>query len=327
MKRQCKNKNKYPNYTGKHREVTSVLRSEDGCMVFSEKNENGKIVYRKTNLKDLNIKPNKTGRRGFNSGRDLQLLKNNVVDYDYTGKLFMYCIHQEDQKLLPISEFSFNRTYPHMIVNQLRQSVQPFCKESKQKFVNGPSNKLRSSTQMREGSQGSRTRGLLTALCNETKMPTDEEIFQKFNSRCFKTGKILDINDRSSWQIDHLMPASGYNPLNYNTATLLSKDANQEKNDRHPLDFYGKKKLEKLCSILNFDIHQIDDINYVLNDKVLNYFSKNFEDVMIKWSQINRNKKSFSKYIIKEVARIEKKDIYGKHKELITKLKDYENKI
>ena len=70
MRRERKNNNKYPNFSNIKREVTSVLRDIDGFMVFSEM-INGQLFYRKTNLKDINIKPDKTGRRRFNKGKHL----------------------------------------------------------------------------------------------------------------------------------------------------------------------------------------------------------------------------------------------------------------
>jgi hypothetical protein len=92
----------------------------------------------------------------------------------------MYCLHSLKQDLLLVSEFSFNKSYPHLIVNEYGQSIQPFCKESKKIFVNENSNKKRTSDQHVEGSQGSRTRGLVTALCYGENVPTGEELFKKF---------------------------------------------------------------------------------------------------------------------------------------------------
>jgi hypothetical protein len=124
------------------------------------------------------------------------------------------------------------------------------------------------------------------------------------------------------------MPASGYNPLNKHTAVLLSKESNQEKNDRHPLTFYGETKFRELCGILMFNINEVMDENYILNDTVLYYFHDNFNTVMKKWYfEINRNKNSFKKYLKKEISRIQKKDIYGRHTNLLNKMKEYEKKL
>jgi len=328
MRRKKEHTNQYPNFSNVYREVTSVLRDVNGFMVFSEIID-GQLFYRKTNLKDINIKPNKTGRRGFDKRYHLPILKSNIVEFDYKGELYMFCLHMENQILLPISEFSTNKTYSHLIIDKIGNSIQPFCKESKRKYVNGPSNKKRTKTQHCESSQGSRTRGLVSAMAyGDLKIPSIEELFKKFNNRCFKTGKILDITDTNSYQIDHFMPASGYWSLNKNTATLLSKEANQSKNDKHPITFYGLEKTIELCKILNFPFEKIQDELYILNDDALVYLNSNFNSIIETWfKKICRNKVSFKKYINREIKRIVKLDKYNKHGKLIEKLKNYERKL
>jgi hypothetical protein len=325
-KREIKNIIPKPNYVGVLRQVHGVLRNHEGFMVFSviEKSE---VIYKLTNILDLPIKPNNIGRRGFDK-RWISFLQSHILDSNYRGDLFMYCTHQKEQKLLSISNFTINKkNTQYYRVDTNGFPYQPYCKESKRLYQNGPGNKLRTSDQHIEGSQGSRTRGLLTAICCDNKLPSIEELFIKFNSRCFDTGKLLDINDRGSFEIDHLMPASGYHPLNTQTAVLLCTESNQKKNDIHPLKFYGVEKLIKLCSLLDFNIEDIKDDNYILNDKVLYYFNDNFEYVMNLWYGKNRNKKSFNKYLIKETNRISRKDIYSRHKQLIKKLEEYGNAI
>jgi len=326
-KRKIKNFIPKPNYVGRFRHVHGVLRNQDGFMVFSVF-ENGEVIYKLTDVIDLPIKPNSIGRRGFNN-KWLNHLSFRVVCDNYKGDLYMYCTHQESQKLLPISEFTINRANKQFYRSDRNGfPYQPYCKESKRLYQNQPGNKLRTKTQLVEGSQGSRTRGLLTSMCVDNKPPTIKDLFETFGSRCFYSGKLLDINDRGSYELDHLMPASGYNPLNKKTTVLLSKEANQKKNDNHPLMFYGEKKLRELCDLLGFDINKIMDENYILNDDVLYYFNDNFDIVMYKWHfEVNRNKNSFKKYLIKEISRIQKKDIYGRHTNLLNKIKEYEEKI
>jgi hypothetical protein len=124
------------------------------------------------------------------------------------------------------------------------------------------------------------------------------------------------------------MPASGYWSLNKNTATLLSKDANQSKNDKHPITFYGVEKTMELCEILNFPYEKINNELYILNDDALFYFNINFNNVIETWYQkICRNKVSFKKYLNKEIKRIVRLDKYNKHGKLIEKLKNYERRM
>lgn len=326
-KRKIKNIIPKPNYIGKFRQIHGVLRNNKGFMIFSVI-ENGNVIYKLTDVLDLPIKPNNIGRREFNK-KWLTFLESHVVNDNYIGDLFMYCTHQEDQKLLSINEYTINRnTKQFHRLNKDGLPVQPYCKESKKLYQNGYGNKMRTSEQYIEGSQGSRTRGLLTSLCCDTSLSSIKIIFAKYGGRCFATGKILDINERGSYQIDHMMAASGYHPLNDKNVVLLSTDANQEKNDQHPIKFFGIKKFKELCGLLGINPEDFKDENYILNDNVLYYFNDNFDDVIYKWHfEINRNKDSFKKYLNKEISRITKKDIYSRHVSLLNKMKEYEKKI
>ena len=296
-------------------------------MVFSVI-ENGNVIYKLTDVLDLPIKPNNIGRREFNK-KWLIFLESHVVDSNYIGDLFMYCTHQEDQKLLPINEYTINRnTKQFHRLNKDGLPIQPYCKESKKLYQNGHGNKMRTSEQYVESSQSSRTRGLLTSLCCDTSLSSIKVIFAKYGGRCFATGKILDINERASYQIDHMMAASGYHPLNNKNVVLLSTDANQEKNDQHPIKFFGIEKFKELCGLLGINPKDYEDENYILNDNVLYYFNNNFDNVIYEWHfKINRNKDSFKKYLNKEISRIAKKDIYNRHTSLLNKMKEYEKKI
>jgi 5-methylcytosine-specific restriction endonuclease McrA len=327
MKRKIRNTVQYPNFTNKFRHIHSVLRDEEGYMVYSEMID-GKIYYRKTDLLDLeNVKADKSGRRGFNVPRDIPKLKKHIINDDFKGELYQYCIHQENQKLLPISEYTINRNTkaPHKL-RQDGHPLQPYCKESKQLYVNSRHNKLRTKDQLLEGTYGSRTRGIVTAILGNPPNISINEIFEKFNNCCFKCSKPIDINDRKSYQIDHFMPASGYWPLIQDNATLLCKDCNQSKKDNHPSVFYSKEKFEILTKKL-IKIENIEDSNYILNDKILVDFDQNFDIIISRWEKINRNKISFKKYINKEIKRIEKLDCYKKHTNLLKKLKKYEESI
>jgi len=326
-KRKIKNIIPKPNYSGKFRQVHGVLRNSEGFMVFSVI-ENENVIYKLTDVLDLPIKPNNIGRREFNK-KWVTFLESQVVNSNYIGDLFMYCTHQEEQKLLEISEFTINRANTQYYrADKDGIPYQPYCKESKKKYQNTPGNKLRTSTQHMEGSQGSRTRGMLTSLCCDTSLSSIDDIFKKYGGKCFATGKILDINERRSYQIDHMMAASAYNPLNNKNVVLLSTEANQRKKDQHPIKFFGIEKFKELCGLLGINPEDYEDENYILNDNVLYYFNNNFDNVIYEWHfKINRNKDSFKKYLNKEISRIAKKDIYNRHTSLLNKMKEYEKKI
>jgi hypothetical protein len=326
MRREKKYKNKYPVFLTQKREVTSVFRDENGYMVYSEIS-NGEVKYKLTNLKDLtHIKPNETGRRRFNSKRDLSSLQKNVVNENFLGPLFMYCIHEENQRLLPIEEFTFRRADTKHLQINIEFSVQPFCKESKYKYVNSNGNSKRTKQQLFEGSVGSRCRGLITAMTGASNKIDLELIFNKFNNKCFCCDKNLDIKIRSQYEIDHVMPASGYWPLTQESATLLCENCNQKKKNHHPCFFYSKDKIKELSNLVNMTFNN-QDFNYILNDDALFEFNRNFDDVINKWLIINRNKDSFSKYLKREIKRLKKLNLYSRHNELIKKLEIYEKEM
>ena len=56
-------------------------------------------------------------------------------------------------------------------------------------------------------------------------------------------------------------------------------------------------------------------------------FDKNFDIIIDRWEKINRNKLSFKKYILKEIKRIKRLDVYKKHTNLLNNLKKYEQSI
>ena len=274
-----------------------------------------------------NVNPDQSGRRGFNIQRDISTLKQRTIENDFKGELYQYCIHQENQKLLPISEYTINRNTkaPHKL-NKEGHPIQPYCKESKKLYVNSRHNKLRTKDQLLEGTYGARTRGIVTAVLGNSPKISVDEIFKKFNNCCYNCLKLINIIDRKSYQIDHFMPACGYWPLTQDNATLLCKKCNQSKKDHHPFVFYSKEKFEFLKS-KQINVDSIVNSNYILNDNMLIDFDKNFDIIIDRWEKINRNKLSFKKYILKEIKRIKRLDVYKKHTNLLNNLKKYEQSI
>lgn len=76
-----------------------------------------------------------------------------------------------------------------------------------------------------------------------------KDLFNRFESKCFKTGKHLDIKKTGSWHIDHILPSKYLYPLTVSNACLLSNEANSNKRDRWPSDFYSPQELSKLADI------------------------------------------------------------------------------
>jgi 5-methylcytosine-specific restriction endonuclease McrA len=324
-KRKITNHFKKPNYVGKYRHIHGVLRDSNGYMVFSEKTNSG-IVYKLTSITDLSIKPNNEGKREFNK-KWVSELQKNVVNENYVGDLFMYDIHLPNQLLIPIAEFTINKNNTQYYrLNKDGFPYQPYCKDSKRKYQNSQGNKLRTSEQFVESAIGSRSRGLLTALIEKNERIDFDYLFNLFSNKCFNCSRCIERKNRSSYEIDHMMPASGYWPLNKQNTTLLCFDCNQSKTNKHPISFYGYDKFIKLCNLTEFDFNKVID-GYLLNDDILKYFEEYFDDTILKWQSLNRNKKSYKKYILKETKRINSLDIYNKHKLLIEKLKTYAKTI
>lgn len=118
--------------------------------------------------------------------------------------------------------------------------------------INALLNPKRTKEQLHESGVRRRTADLLVS--GENEKISLVELFERFDSRCFKTGKVLDPKKRSTWAIDHVLPSHYLYPLTFNNACLLSRDANQAKKGRWPTDFYTNSQLVKLASIIGADL-------------------------------------------------------------------------
>ena len=120
------------------------------------------------------------------------------------------------------------------------------CRDCKA-VINTKLNPKRTKEQLHESSVRRRTADLLLYGVNEKL--NIEALFKRFESKCFKTGEPLDIMDRQSWAIDHILPSKWLYPLTLNNAALLSSGANGTKNDRWPSNFYSNEELKRLAQI------------------------------------------------------------------------------
>lgn len=127
-------------------------------------------------------------------------------------------------------------------------------------------NPKRTKEQLHESSVKRRIADLL--LEGENEKIDFTELFQRFNSRCFKTGKILDVNDRGSWAVDHLLPSRFLYPLRKNNAVLLSREANENKRDRWPSQFYTNNELKKLAIVTGANLSIISSKKPVINPNI-----------------------------------------------------------
>jgi hypothetical protein len=118
--------------------------------------------------------------------------------------------------------------------------------------INAVLNPKRTKEQLHESSVRRRIADLFLEDINQP--ISFEDLFARFNSRCFKTKKPLDINVRDSWAIDHILPSKYLYPLTINNAALLSKEANDNKRDKWPSKYYTNNELIELARITGGDL-------------------------------------------------------------------------
>lgn len=251
-KRNKTKENNYPIHKS-YREINSVLRDKNGYMIIPIE-KNNKIIFQKTSIKDIKeIKPNEKGQRGFNK-KYIPFLQENIIDNNYKGDLYAYCIHEISQSLRPIDDFTFNNNgYPHTKTILGFGGRQPFCKESKRKYVNaGPAgNSSRIKDQFLEDT-GSRFRTkIIESISNDRPKISFDEIYKKFEGKCFKCKCKIAYNKIAgiAANLDHTLPHSLYYPYTTENSTLLCVDCNQSKKGKWPSEFYSKNELKTLSKL------------------------------------------------------------------------------
>ena len=138
------------------------------------------------------------------------------------------------------------------------------CKACKKFFVNAPLNPQRNAQQFKE--DGLRRRAfevLVNTLLDrdlvhhefkkKTKKEFTEHIYNKFEGKCFKCGKSLNMNEMN---LDHTMPLAYLYRLD-ETATSLCDTHNSSKNDRFPIEYYDEAELSRLGEITGLSIEKL----------------------------------------------------------------------
>jgi hypothetical protein len=161
-------------------------------------------------------------------------------------------------RVLPFNEFSKHSGWGPLE----RQMECRSCKGA----INAILNPKRSKEQMHESSVRRRIADLFIDEENET--INIKDLFRRFGGKCFKTKKVLNINDRASWAIDHILPSKFLYPLRKENAALLSKEANNNKRDRWPSKFYTNNELIDLAKITGADLKLISKKEPVINKKI-----------------------------------------------------------
>ena len=95
-----------------------------------------------------------------------------------------------------------------------------------------------------------------------------QALFNRFGGKCFKTGKCLDIAKTGSWHIDHILPSKYLYPLTVQNAALLSSEANSNKRDRWPSEFYTPQELVELAKITGADLNLLSSPVPIVNTHI-----------------------------------------------------------
>ena len=190
-------------------------------------------------------------------------------------------------RLLPYSAFD-----RHARWGALEKQLE--CKSCKA-AINATLNPRRTSEQLREGSLRRRLGDLFAPT--DTKIDV-EDLFQRFDGKCFLTGTPLDINDTQSWHIDHILPSKYFYPLTRENACLLSAKANGNKRDKWPSQFYTDKQLVELAKITGAPLELLLSPEPVLNTDIdVNKAFERWTDVRDR-SDLVKRLKEFKKVIV-----------------------------
>jgi len=153
-------------------------------------------------------------------------------DYIEESQEYKYCIICNTIK--PLHLFDRHRTR-----KSGRQGECRLCKA----VYNSIKNKTRLTDQHREASQ---KRRMYLNLSGSTKIKS-EEIYKRFNYRCFKCKKDLRKVDAKERPLDHTLPAVFLWPLTTENATLLCREHNGEKSGKWPSEYYSDGELKALA--------------------------------------------------------------------------------
>jgi len=161
-------------------------------------------------------------------------------------------------RILPYSAFS-----KHKLWGPLERQME--CRSCKG-AINAVLNPKRTKEQLHESSVRRRIADLF--LNGENEQIDIKDLFRRFGGKCFKTKKPLDINNRETWAIDHILPSKYLYPLKRENAALLSKNANENKRDKWPSKFYTNNELIELAKISGANIDLISSKTPIMNRNI-----------------------------------------------------------
>lgn len=161
-------------------------------------------------------------------------------------------------RILPFSAFSKHSGWGVLE----RQMECRSCKGA----INAVLNPKRTKQQLQESSVRRRIADLFVESENVT--IDIDDLFKRFDSKCFKTGKKLDIKQRNTWNIDHILPSKYLYPLNTTNSALLSAEANSNKRDMWPSKFYTNNELIELAKITGANLELLSSPKPIINRNI-----------------------------------------------------------
>jgi hypothetical protein len=161
-------------------------------------------------------------------------------------------------RILPFLSFS-----KHSGFGPLERQMECRCCKG---AINAVLNPKRTKQQLYEASIRRRVAELFVEDSNEK--VDIKKLFDRFNHRCFKTNKPLDINEKGTWEIDHILPSKWLYPLSTANAALLSRNANQNKRDCWPSQFYTNTELIELAKITGADLGLLTSRKPIINKHI-----------------------------------------------------------
>lgn len=132
--------------------------------------------------------------------------------------------------------------------------------------INAVLNPKRSKEQLHESAVRRRIADLF--LEGENESIDFQDLFDRFDHKCFKTKVPLDINKRNTWTIDHILPSKYLYPLKKENAALLSRNANENKRDKWPSKFYTNNELIELAKITGANLKLISSKRPATNHQI-----------------------------------------------------------
>lgn len=132
--------------------------------------------------------------------------------------------------------------------------------------INALLNPKRSWQQLHESAVRRRVADLL--LEGENRPVNLRGFFKRFRSRCFKCSKPLSFSERSTWEIDHILPSKYLYPLTKENAALLCVGCNNTKHGRWPSEFYTNSELIRLSKLTGADLSLLANRKPVVNSNI-----------------------------------------------------------